>query len=129
MEELGYAAADFQHVVFHQPNHKFPIQVARQLGFAPEQYELGLLSPKIGNTYAGSSLIGFSAILDAAQPGARVLMVSYGSGAGSDAFVWQTTDSLPRRQPLACKTIDYVTRRQPIDYGTYVRYRKKLYAH
>jgi hydroxymethylglutaryl-CoA synthase len=129
MDELGYAAQDFQHVVFHQPNAKFPTQVARQLGFRPEQYGLGLLSPTIGNTYAGSSLIGFSAVLDAAHPEERVLVVSYGSGAGSDAFVWRTTDALARRQPLAPRTQDYVARRQPIDYGTYVRYRKKLYAH
>jgi hydroxymethylglutaryl-CoA synthase len=129
MDALGYAAHDFQHAVFHQPNAKFPAQVARQLGFKPEQYELGLLSPRIGNTYAGSSLIGFSAVLDAAGPGERVLTVSYGSGAGSDAFVWQTTDALVRRQDLARKTAEYIARRQPIDYGTYVRYRKKLYAH
>jgi hydroxymethylglutaryl-CoA synthase len=129
MEEMGYAARDFDHVVFHQPNAKFPTQAARILGFQPEQYELGLLSPRIGNTYAGSSLIGLSAVLDAAQPGERVLVVSYGSGAGSDAFVWETTDALTRRQGLAPKTADYVARREPIDYGTYVRYRKKLVAH
>ncbi len=129
MDELGYTPDDMQHVVFHQPNSKFPVQVARQLGFQPEQYQLGLLSPTIGNTYAGSSLIGLSAVLDAAQPGERVLLVSYGSGAGSDAFVWITTDVLAERQGLAPKTQDYVARRQPIDYGTYVRYRKKLYAH
>jgi hydroxymethylglutaryl-CoA synthase len=129
MDELGYTAQDFQHVVFHQPNARFPAQVARQLGFKPEQYSLGLLSPKIGNTYAGSSLIGFSAVLDVAHPGERVLVVSYGSGAGSDAFVWQTAGALARRQSLAPRTQDYVARRQPIDYGLYVRYRKKLYAH
>jgi hydroxymethylglutaryl-CoA synthase len=129
MDELGTASQDFQHAVFHQPNSRFPVQVARLLGFKPEQYELGLLSPQFGNTYAGSSMIGFSAVLDAAQPGDRVLVVSYGSGAGSDAFVWRTTDALVRRQALAPKTVDYVARRQPIDYGTYARYRKKLYDH
>jgi hydroxymethylglutaryl-CoA synthase len=129
LDELGYAAEDFDHAVFHQPNAKFPVQVARQLGFRPEQYERGLLSPEIGNTYAGSSLIGFSAVLDVARPGARVLVVSYGSGAGSDAFVWRATDALARRQALAPRTADYVARRQPVDYALYVRYRKKLHAH
>lgn len=129
MDGMGYQASDFDHVVFHQPNSKFPTQVARQLGFRPEQYELGLLSPMIGNTYAGSSLIGLSAILDGAQVGQRVLMVSYGSGAGSDALIWRTTEALVQRRDLAPKTEYYVTRRQVLDYGTYVRYRKKLHTH
>jgi hydroxymethylglutaryl-CoA synthase len=129
MEGMGYRAADFDHVVFHQPNAKFPTQVARQLGFRPEQYEHGLLSPTIGNTYAGSSLIGLSAVLDVAKPGQLILMVSYGSGAGSDAMVWRTAEALLERRDLAPRTQFYVSRRQPIDYGTYVRLRKKLHTH
>jgi hydroxymethylglutaryl-CoA synthase len=129
MAGLGYTTRDFDHVIFHQPNAKFPTQAARQLGFRPEQYELGLLSPTIGNTYAGSSLIGLSAVLDAAEPGQRVLMVSYGSGAGSDAMAWQTTEVLAQRRDRAPRTQSYVARRQAIDYGTYVRFRKKLQTH
>ena len=52
------------------------------LGFTQEQIKTGLLVPVIGNTYAGSSLIGLTAILDVAKPGDRILMVSFGSGAG-----------------------------------------------
>jgi len=129
MEGLGCTASDFDHVIFHQPNAKFPTQVARRLGFRREQYELGLLSPSIGNTYAGSSLIGLSAVLDEAEPEQRVLMVSYGSGAGSDAMVWTTTEALVERRDRAPTTQFYVSRRQPIDYGTYVRFRKKLHTH
>ncbi len=129
LEQSGYTPADFAYVVFHQPNAKFPTRVARQLGFAPEQYTPGLLSPVIGNTYAGSALIGLSAILDIAKPGERVLVASYGSGAGSDTFIWEMTGRLVERQSLAPKTQDYVARRKQISYGTYIRYRKKLYAH
>ena len=129
MDEIGYTAKDFAYVVFHQPNAKFPSQVARRLGFKREQYEPGLLSPMIGNTYAGSTLVGYSAVLDCAHAGDRVLVVSYGSGAGSDAFVWTMTDKLSARRPLAPLTRDYISRRCVIDYGLYVRYRKKLHAH
>ncbi len=45
------------------------------LGFKPEQIKTGLLVPEIGNTYAGSSLIGLSNVLDAAKPGDRILTV------------------------------------------------------
>jgi hydroxymethylglutaryl-CoA synthase len=129
MNGLGYSPGDFAHVVFHQPNSRFPARVARQLGFRPEQYSVGLLAPVIGNTYAGATLVGLSAVLDVADPGERLLSVSYGSGAGSDAFVWTVTDQLPERRGLALMTRDYVERQRHIDYGLYVRYRKKLRTH
>jgi hydroxymethylglutaryl-CoA synthase len=129
MDALGYAASDFAHVVLHQPNARFPMQAARGLGFAPEQYRTGLLSPRIGNTYAGATLVGLSAVLDVARPGERILAVSYGSGAGSDAFVWQVTEQLLARRNRALGTESYVARREVIDYGLYVRYRNKLHTH
>jgi hydroxymethylglutaryl-CoA synthase len=53
-------------------------------------------------------------------------MVSYGSGAGSDAFALRVTDKLLERRGKALATADYIARRTPIDYATYVRYRGKL---
>jgi hydroxymethylglutaryl-CoA synthase len=93
MEELGAKPEDYTYVVFHQPNVKFPQRAAQMLGFKPEQYKIGLLVNEIGNTYAGSSLIGLTAILDVAQPGDRLLEVSFGSGAGSDAFSLRPEDA------------------------------------
>lgn len=126
MEQMGATAADYRYAVFHQPNVKFPQRAAKTLGFAPEQIETGLLAGVIGNTYAGSSMIGLTAILDVAQPGDRILMVSYGSGAGSDAFDLLVTDAITARQGLAPATQDYIARRTEIDYATYTRYRGKL---
>ena len=129
LEALGRTAADYRFAVFHQPNSKFPRRAAQRLGFRPEQIETGLLVAVIGNTYAGSSLIGLSAVLDEAEPGDRVLLVSFGSGAGSDAFSLQVTDHIGERRDRAPLTLDYVRRRKEIDYGTYVRFRGKLHTH
>jgi hydroxymethylglutaryl-CoA synthase len=126
MQALGTSAKDYAYAVFHQPNTKFPMRVAKQLGFKNEQIEPGLLVPLIGNTYAGSAMIGLTAILDVAQPGDRILLVSYGSGAGSDAFSMTATSRLPERRGLATATADYVSRRTEIDYATYARFRGKL---
>lgn len=126
METSGTTAADYRYAVFHQPNTKFPTRVAKMLGFEPEQYETGLLVPHIGNTYAGSAMVGLTAILDEAQPGDRILLVSYGSGAGSDAFGLQATELLPQRREAAPTTQSYVQRRTEIDYATYARLRGKL---
>jgi hydroxymethylglutaryl-CoA synthase len=126
LEELGTCPADYSYAVFHQPNTKFPQRVAQMLGFKPEQIKTGLLAPVIGNTYAGSSLIGLTAILDEAKPGDRICMVSFGSGAGSDAFSLRVTGQLVERRPRAPLTCDYIARRVEIDYATYARFRHKL---
>jgi hydroxymethylglutaryl-CoA synthase len=128
MEEMGRTAEDFAHAVFHQPNTKFPQKAAKTLGFKPEQWKTGLLSPVIGNTYAGASIVGLTAILDEARPGDNILVVSFGSGAGSDAFALRVTDHVTERQGRAPKTQDYISRRVEIDYATYVRYRRKLHV-
>ncbi|MDM8520272.1 hydroxymethylglutaryl-CoA synthase [Anaerolineales bacterium HSG6] len=129
MSELDYKAHDFAHVVLHQPNAKFPERAATTLGFEKSQWETGLLSPVVGNTYAGASLLGLTAILDIAKPGERVLCVSFGSGAGSDAFALQMTERISERQTVAPTTQAYINRRVEIDYATYTRYRQKLQMH
>ena len=126
MEELGLTSDDFQLAVFHQPNAKFPLKAAKILGFSTEKVLPGLLVPYIGNTYSGSSLLGLAGSLDVAQPGDRVLCVSYGSGAGSDAFSFQVTDVIDEKRALALRVSDYINRKKSIDYGTYSRFRKKL---
>jgi hydroxymethylglutaryl-CoA synthase len=127
--ELDAKPEDFAHAVFHQPNVKFPQRVAQRLGFVQSQIELGMLVNEIGNAYAGSSLLGLTAVLDAAQPGERLLLVSFGSGAGSDAFSLLVTDLVTERQQRAPTTRDYIACRAPVDYATYARYRRKLRLH
>jgi len=129
MNELGRTAKDFDHVVLHQPNKKFPERAAKMLGFQKEQWVTGLLSPIVGNTYAGASLLGLTAILDVAEPGDKILCVSFGSGAGSDAFAITVTEQISGKQHLATTTQSYVDRRVEIDYATYARYRQKLMMH
>ena len=82
MHALGTKPTDYAYAVFHQPNSKFPQQVAKILGFTTEQIATGLLASDVGNVYAGSALLGLTAVLDVAQTGDRSLLVSVGSGAG-----------------------------------------------
>lgn len=126
LDATGTKASDYTYGVFHQPNSRFPVRAAKSLGFNDEQIKTGLLVPLIGNTYAGAAIIGLTAVLDIAKPGDRILMVSYGSGAGSDAFAIRVTDKIDARRSLAPSTADYIGRRTPIDYATYTRFRGKL---
>lgn len=129
LEELALKPADFAAAVFHQPNVKFPQRVAQMLGFNKDQIKVGLLSGMVGNTYAAAAMLGFTAVLDTAKPGDRILLASFGSGAGSDAFSFVVTDAIKERQALAPATRDYMARRKQIDYAVYVRYRRKLEMH
>lgn len=127
LEKSGFKPADFAYVVFHQPNGKFPLKVGKMLGFETDQLQQGLLCPKIGNTYSGASPLGLTAILDVAKPSDRILMVSYGSGAGSDGFVWKVTERINKVRDITYKTWDAVEGRKfYLDYGHYSKFRRKI---
>jgi hydroxymethylglutaryl-CoA synthase len=127
MKKAGKKPSDFNYVVFHQPNGKFPLRVGKMLGFEKEQIQTGLLCPELGNTYSGASPLGLTAILDEAKPGDLILMVSYGSGAGSDAFIWRVTDRIKSVQDKAPRTWDLLRNNKKfLDYGTYAKFRGKI---
>lgn len=126
MDAVEMEPNDYDWAVFHQPNVKFPMRVAKQLGFNTRQTAPGLLADCIGNTYSGSCMIGLTGILDVARPGDRILMVSYGSGAGSDAFDLTVTDRILAAQQHKATTKAYMQRRVELDYATYASYRGKI---
>ncbi|MFH1294825.1 MAG: hydroxymethylglutaryl-CoA synthase, partial [Candidatus Aenigmatarchaeota archaeon] len=126
LSKLGLGIDDFDKVVFHMPNGKFPLAMARELGIPPEKVKDGLVVTKMGNCYSGSSLVGLCRVLDTAEPGERILMASYGSGAGSDAFSIKTNGRLTQIRDKAPKTDDYINRKEYLDYGLYVKMRGKL---
>jgi len=78
---------DIDHAIFHMPNGKFPSRIAKEFGFSKEQMEEGFIVPHIGNTYSACSLLGLTHVLQKAKKDQKILLVSYGSGAGCDAFV------------------------------------------
>lgn len=98
MEKLDLKQEDIDYVVFHQPNSKFPRVVGKKLGFSEEQIELGIVFDYIGNTYSACSLLGLAKILDCCKEWQRILVVSYGSGAGSDAISLITTPIINERR-------------------------------
>ena len=127
MSRANLKPEDFRFAVFHQPNGKFPLTAGRKLGFTDEQMKAGLLTPWMGNTYSGSSPMGLTAILDVAEPGDLILMTSYGSGAGSDSFVWRATERLVevrRKAPFTRPQLD--ENKVYLTYGEYAKYRGKI---
>jgi len=122
MEIAGTSPQDYTYAVFHQPNGKFPRKAAKLLGFTPEQINTGLIVPFIGNTYSGASCIGLSAVLDVAKPGDRILLTSYGSGAGSDGFDIMVTEQMNHFQRNKAPSImELVNDKTYVDYGAYAK--------
>ncbi|MFH1127744.1 MAG: hydroxymethylglutaryl-CoA synthase [archaeon] len=126
LEKMGAKVDDFDHVVFHMPNGKFPLNMAQKYGIPKEKIANGFVVQKIGNTYSGCTPLGLSAILDVAKPGERILATSYGSGSGSDSFALTVTDLIDERRDLAKTTKMYIDNKKYIDYPTYAKFRGKI---
>ncbi|MBV1768474.1 MAG: hydroxymethylglutaryl-CoA synthase [Methanobacterium sp.] len=125
-DKMGTDASSYDYAVFHQPNGKFYLKAAKKLGFNKEQVQHGLLTPVIGNTYSGATPLGLAAILDVAQAGDKILAVSYGSGAGSDAFSITVNDKIEERRDLAPKVQDMIETKCYVDYALYAKFKDKL---
>ncbi|HEV2165924.1 MAG TPA: hydroxymethylglutaryl-CoA synthase [Thermoplasmata archaeon] len=128
MERAKTTPKDYAHVVFHQPNGKFPQRIGKQLGFTEAQMRLGLVTPYIGNTYSGAALIGLANVLDSAKPGERILVVGYGSGAGSDAFDLEVTEEIARfDRSIGPPVQSFLDHGVEIPYAVYAKFRGKIH--
>jgi hydroxymethylglutaryl-CoA synthase len=124
MERLSLQAKDVDYFVTHQPNPQFPVKIAKELGFKEEQYAASLLINKFGNTYSGCSPVGLAAVLDIAKPEERILIVSYGSGAGSDAYLLRTTSQLVDKRLRQKMSVKYQAENPFLEYVDYTTYRR-----
>ncbi len=128
LEKTNTTIEDYDYFVFHMPNGKFPVNMGRQLGVPKEKLQESLVVRKIGNTYSGSAMIGLARILDIAEPGSKIFAVSYGSGAGSDAFVIRVEKEIEKHRGEVPTVDDYIERKKYVDYATYAKYRRKIKA-
>jgi len=71
-------------------------------------------------------LLGLSSILDIAKSGQKILLTSFGSGAGSDSFSITVTSLLQKRRSAAVLLKDMIEDKEYIDYAHYLKFRKKL---
>ena len=120
LAETGLSPAQIDWCVFHTPNAKFPQTVAKQLGFQPEQLAPSLVVKQIGNTYAAASLLALAAVLDQASAGQKILVTSYGSGAGADSFLFETTSELvTQRATWTQSLVEQIEHLQLVTYQEY----------
>jgi hydroxymethylglutaryl-CoA synthase len=87
LENNNLKIKDINKLVLHMPNAKFPLKLAKRLGVSKNQLKDSFLVPSMGNPYTASSFLGLAASLSQAKKNEKILMASYGSGAGSDGIL------------------------------------------
>lgn len=121
MQQNNMKPSDFDFCVFHMPNGKFPRAVAKKLGFTNEQLLPSLVVDKIGNPYSASALLGLAAVLDIAKPDQKIFFASYGSGAGSDGFIFRTTGNITQKQKKCMPVSGQIEKKIYISYPEYLK--------
>lgn len=129
MTESNLTPSQINYCIFHTPNGKFPRDVTKKLGFLPAQIEPSLIVNKIGNTYAGASLLALIALLENTnnlaklKPGQKILLTSYGSGAGADSFLFEVTENLPvyLKNISSHRLSDKIQNLKSISYAKYLQ--------
>ncbi|WP_440029755.1 hydroxymethylglutaryl-CoA synthase [Chromobacterium amazonense] len=125
MDQLKTSPSDFDYAVFQQNVTATPRSLGRHLGFRDEQVEPSLFAGSIGDTGSASPLLGLIQVLDQAQPGQRILLASYGFGAGSDALALTVTDAIVEHQRRARPLAAQLGAKRYVDYGTAIKYEFK----
>jgi len=126
LQASGMKPSDFDYCVFHMPNGKFPRNVAKKLGFTDAQLKPSLTVDAIGNPYTAAALIGLAAVLDIAKPNQKIFFVSYGSGAGSDGFIFETTRHIAKKVTDGKSLNELLKQKITISYLEYLRKTKSI---
>jgi len=121
LERSGLKPKDINYVICHSPNAQFPLRAALEAGFDKSQIEPSLVVQKIGNLYSGSCPTSLAAVLDIAEPDDKILMTAYGSGAGSDTYIFTVTPKIEekRNRLVPVKTQIESPYREYVDYSFY----------
>ena len=121
MERQGIASRDVARVALYAPDGRRHAQLARQMGFAPEQVQDPLFG-KLGNTGAAFVPMLLASALEEAVAGQLILAASYGDG--SDVLGFRTT-GLAGNGYSGKGVSGHLNSGCPLDsYETYARWRE-----
>jgi hydroxymethylglutaryl-CoA synthase len=99
--------------------------VAKTCGFTNNQVAPGIVSSNIGDAGASTVLLGLAAILEKVKADERIIVVSYGSGAGSDAASFRIKQTVKKRKNESTLR-DYLINKEYIDFLSYLKIKKMI---
>lgn len=124
LKNVKMKATDFDYAIFQQPYGSIPYLLGKRLGFTLEQIKPGVVANLIGDCGSASAMLGLAQVLDNAKPGEKIIMISYGFGAGADAFVLEVTPKIMNKRPK--RTVkSLLNNKKYIDYANSIRYEFK----
>ena len=120
MERRGIAARDVGKLALYAPDGRRHQQLARQMGFAPEQLQEAMFG-RLGNTGAAFVPMLLASALEDATPGQLIVAASYGDG--SDVLGFRVTASAGKGR-ASTGVSGFLNSGKPLDsYETYARWR------
>ncbi len=122
MKKLGSKPEDYAHVVIHQADAKAPASVAGKLTIDPAKLASSMVSATMGDLGAASTPVGLVSALESAKVGDRIMVVSYGSGAGSDAMSFKVVGERKANPSLKAQ----LEKKEYIDYIQYLKLKGAL---
>ncbi len=127
-DQQHMSPADFNYAVFQQPYGIVPFSLGEALQFDLSKITPGCTAYELGNCGSASVLIGLGNILDIAKPDDRILVASYGSGAGCDVLGLRVTDEIEKHKGRWVPVEDLIADKQMLDYATAMVYEDKCYG-
>ena len=123
MQRVGRSPKDYDFLALQGIDPAKALDLSKRLGFE-DKASLGDVSRNIGDTGAAAPLLILSRLLGSSSFKQRILVCSYGPGAGADALSIIVDGEM---KPTAGITFDdYLSRKDYIDYSAYLKIRRFL---
>jgi hydroxymethylglutaryl-CoA synthase len=120
LQKFGTTTQDYAKVIISAPDARAQREAARALGLEATQVQDGLFSV-LGNTGTAFPLMLLIAAIEDAQPGDRLLLVSYGDGC--DVFSMQVTPEKTRLAPRRGMKAHLPAKKLLPNYEQYLKWR------
>lgn len=124
LEKLGRSPKDYDFFALHGVDPPRPIGLTKKLGFDDTKMTPSIVSEKIGDTGAASPLLALSKLLESCSFKQRLLICSYGAGAGADALSIVVDGEMTPVPGIGLD--DYLDKKEYIEYSAYLKVRRFL---
>lgn len=117
MRKIGSKPEEYAHAVIQQPDARSSQAIAKKLQLPDTSMASSEIAGELGDLGAASVPVALASALDAAKVGERILVISYGSGATSDAMSFKVVSDRKSTTTLRSE----IDRKQYIDYVQYLK--------